>query len=372
MRFLIAPDKFKGTLSAMEVAKAIALGIKDVIPSAEIDLCPVADGGEGTVEILQRAMGGEWIGCRAHDALGRALETRFLWQPETRRAAFEISATIGLQQLAANERDPGRATSFGAGEVMAAALKKRPHQLLIGLGGSATNDGGFGMARALGYRFLADGRELTDGPDELAKLTTLRAPADWPPPSEIIGAVDVDHPLLGPSGATNMFAEQKGASPEDKHRLEDSLRTLAEVAARVTGREASAVPGAGAAGGLGFGLIAFCGGKLRPGFEVVAQAVKLEERIQRADYVITGEGRLDEQTLAGKAPAGVARAARRHQKQVFAIVGEQTSESAMATALFHGIQVLIRPPITRGLAIRRCRELIRERAAELVGFLERR
>ena len=338
MRIVIAPDKFKGSLGARAVGEAIARGIRAAQPEAQVEVVALADGGEGTAEAICEGAGGKWINCAAHDALGRPLPCRYAWLAATRRAVMEMSAAAGLAQLAPNERDPMRASTFGVGEMLRAAADRGAAQVIIGLGGSATNDGGFGMARALGFRFLGeDGRELTGAVSELLTLARIETPDDLRLPS-VIAACDVSNPLLGLHGATHTFGPQKGATPEQLEILERALSRLAEIAAQTFARDDRA-PGAGAAGGLGFGLLTFCGAAVRSGFDVVAEAVDLRAKISRADVVITGEGNLDRQTLAGKAPAGLARLARELQKPVYAIVGRATND-AEVRQLFDGIITL--------------------------------
>ena len=296
------------------------------LPRAQLEIVALADGGEGTAEAIRRARDGEWIASAAHDALGRAVQGRYAWMAAPRLAVMEMSAVAGLGQLAPNERDPIRASTFGVGEMLRDAAERGAAQIIIGLGGSATNDGGFGMARALGFRFLGeDGRELTESVSDLRTLARIELPNDLRLPV-IIAACDVSNPLLGPDGATRTFGAQKGATPEQIEILERALLRLAEVAARTFACDHREAPGAGAAGGLGFGLLTFCGAKVRSGFEVVAEAIDLRAKIERADIVITGEGKLDRQTLAGKGPAGVARMARELKKPVYAIVGAATDD----------------------------------------------
>ena len=308
MRILVAPDKFKGSLGAEEVAARIAAGLRTILPQAEIEIRPVADGGEGTADAIRRAHQGEWVECPAHDALGREIRARYATLPESAMAVLEMSAAAGLTQISPNERNLLLASTFGVGEILRTAAGRGARQILIGLGGSATNDGGCGLARALGFRFLDSEERALESMTSLQNLERI----DWPndlvlPP--ITAASDVRNPLLGPHGATRTFGPQKGATPDQIEILERALTRLADVAARA-GRDLRDVPGAGAAGGLGFGLLVFCGAEVRPGFEVVAAALDLRREIARTDYVITGEGSLDRQTLEGKAPAGVARIAR--------------------------------------------------------------
>ncbi|HEV2842552.1 MAG TPA: glycerate kinase [Chthoniobacterales bacterium] len=365
MRVLIAPDKFKGSLSAREVADNIAAGLRDVLPAATIEVAPVADGGEGTADVICQACAGDWVECDSHDALGSAIAARYVWLRDQSTAVMEMSEAAGMWRIAPHERDPMRANTYGVGEMLLDAAQRGAREITVGLGGSATNDGGFGMARALGFRFLAEERELTNGPAELVNLTRIvrdvKAAVPFP---QIIAAVDVKSPLLGARGATRTFGPQKGVAPDELDLLESALSRLAEVIARDLDCDFRDAAGAGAAGGLGFGLMSFCGASVRPGFEVVAEAVGLKAAIERSDVVITGEGRLDAQTLEGKVPAGVARLAHESGKRVFAIVGA-TSESAAVRSLFEGLYVLAREPVTMQGAMMRAGELLQERAREL-------
>jgi glycerate kinase len=365
VRILVAPDKFKGSLNAREVADSIAAGLRDAVPEATIEIVAVADGGEGTADVISQACAGEWVNCDAHDALGRAITARYFWLREKTIAVMEMSEAAGGWRIAPHERDPLHTNTFGVGEMLKDAAGRGATEILIGLGGSATNDGGFGLARALGFRFLAEDRELLNGPMELLRLTKI---LPLPGEAKIIAAVDVRNPLLGERGATRTFGPQKGATPEQLEILERALDRLADVVARDLGCDFRNAPGAGAAGGLGFGLMSFCGAEVRPGFEVVARFIDLESAIQRADVVITGEGNLDRQTLEGKAPAGVARLARRHGKRVFAIAGAATMDQAVRE-IFDGVLVLAAPPVTQEQAISRAAELLRERAREVAAIL---
>ena len=381
MHILIAPDKFKGSLSAKQVAENIALGIRDVIPDAQIEIAPVADGGEGTAEVICNARGGEWVTCRAHGPLGSPIEARYVWLSESASAVIEMSEAAGLRALKNGVRDVMRANTFGVGEMLLDAAKRGAREIIVGLGGSVTNDGGFGMARALGFRFF--GEDEHELPDVASLLTLTRIILPSPQSSlpvggalvssaqpkerrlaqtplqrvKLIAAADVRNPLLGETGATRTFGSQKGAMPDQVEILERALRKLAGTITRDLGCDFRNNPGAGAAGGLGFGLMSFCNAELRPGFDVVADAVELKEKIKAADVVITGEGKLDTQTLEGKAPAGVARLARKLGKGVFAIVGRAAPDQQVRD-IFDGVYEL-------GGSIPQARELLRERARQL-------
>src|SRR6266498_2896712 len=219
MRILIAPDKFKGSLSAREVAENIALGLRDVLQGAKIDILPMADGGEGTAEVICNALGGSWLQCKAHDPLGREIDARYTWIADRKLAIMEMSEAAGMRRLSESERDPVRATTFGVGEMILDAASRGANEIIIGLGGSATNDGGFGMARALGFRFLAHEHELRGAVTELAGLERIQKPKDLILP-KIIAAVDVKNPLLGKNGATRVFGPQKGVTKDQIDKLE--------------------------------------------------------------------------------------------------------------------------------------------------------
>ena len=378
MRILIASDKFKGALNARDVAENIAEGLHEVLPNAEIEIVPMADGGEGTAEAICEARGGSWLKCKAHDPIGREIEARYAWIEDGNLAVMEMSEAAGMRRLSENERDPVRATTFGVGEIILDAANRGANEIIVGLGGSATNDGGFGMARALGFRFSSNARELTEDVSELRNLTTIAAPVAagvspasskmqptrLPPQLKIIAAVDVRNPLLGEKGATRVFGPQKGASKDELSVLEQALTRLADVVAKESDFDFRHKPGAGAAGGLGFGLMSFCGATIRSGFDVVAEAVGLESKMKDIDVVITGEGSLDRQTLEGKTPAGVARLARKLGKKVFAIVG-RASENGEVSGIFDGVYQNARTGMSEKENMERAAELLRENAREL-------
>ena len=368
MRILIAPDKFKGTLSAREVAEAIAAGLRDALPDAKIDIVPMADGGEGTAEAISQALGGSWIKCKAHDPLGREIEASYGWIQNRKLAVMEMSEAAGMRRLQTNELNPENATTFGVGEMISDATKRGADEIIIGLGGSATNDGGFGMARALGFEFLKEDKEETEEPiTDLVTLKAINKPKDLKLPS-IIAAVDVKNPLLGESGATRVFGPQKGATADQIDEFERALTQLADVVAKQFGFDYRNQPGAGAAGGLGFGLMSFCGAKVRPGFDVVAEAVGLESRMEDVDLVITGEGSLDRQTLEGKTPAGVARVARKLGKHVFAFVG-RASDDLEPRKLFDRVYTNARPDMSTEENMKRAGEILRDNARQLARKL---
>jgi glycerate kinase len=369
MRVLIAPDKFKGALNAREVAKNIADGIHDILPDAGIEIVPMADGGEGTAEAICEARGGSWLKCKAHDPLGREIEAHYAWIEDGRLAVMEMSETAGMRRVAENERDPIRASTFGVGEMILNAANRAAEEIIIGLGGSATNDGGWGMAAALGFRFCYEHKQAGDKKrvSDLVNLGRLERPQDLKLP-KIIAAVDVRNPLLGKNGATRVFGPQKGAGQEELNVLEQALARLADVVAEDFGFDYRDKPGAGAAGGLGFGLMSFCGATVRPGFDVVAEAVGLESKMKGADIVITGEGSLDRQTLEGKTPAGIARLARKLSTKVFAIVGRATNDREVRE-LFDRVYENARAGMSEKENMKHAAELLRMNAQELARTL---
>lgn len=366
-RFLIAPDKFKGSLTALEAAEAIAAGVRRLEPDAELDLCPISDGGEGFMETLISSLHGKWITCPAVDALGRCVASRYVLvgTPEGPAAILEMSETAGLWRLATDERDPAHATTRGVGMQIAHAVSGYAvTRVILGLGGSATNDGGCGMAAALGIGFFdADHVEIDPLPAHLMRLQRVDFQHRIALP-EIIAACDVDHPLLGPRGATAIFSGQKGAAPEDKTALETALAHLVSISG---GDEAALVPGAGAAGGLGFGVLHFAEAKLVSGFDLLARLLDLETRIKAADQVITGEGSLDHQSLGGKGPVALARLANRWSVPVTGFCG-QADDAARASRIFHSIHALADTGLPLATLISRAGPLLTERVvqAELI------
>src|SRR2546429_3911897 len=366
MKILIAPDKFKGTLDAREVAQNIAKGLRDVLSDADIEIIPMADGGEGTAEAICDARGCSWVQCKAHDAPGREIYARYGWIDQERLAVTEMSEAAGMRRLSESERDPIRATTFGVGEMLLDATKRGASEIVIGLGGSATNDGGFGMARALGFRFLGAGDREIKRVVELALLERIQRPKgrEELKRRRIIAAVDVKNPLLGENGATQVFGPQKGASKSDVDNLKRALTRLAGVVAQEFGFDYRDEGGAGAAGGFGVGLMSVFGRAIRAGVQVVAEAVGLELKIKDVDVVITGEGSLDRQTLEGKTPVGVARLARKFGKPVFVFVGRATKDPEVLN-IFEGIYENARPGMSEKANMKRAAQLLRENAREL-------
>ena len=327
MRVLIANDKFKGSLTAAEAATAIKNGLPD---GTEVDFCPIADGGEGFTSTMMAALGGKVIEVDSVDALHRPVKAHF-GLTDDGLAVMEMASTNGFEQIAADDRDIMRSSTYGTGLLLLEAKRAGAKRILIGLGGSATNDGGVGMAAALGVDFLDKNEDdLAANPAELVhrlEQVDLDGLATLPP---IHVACDVTNPLLGDLGATAIFGPQKGATAEDQVVLERFLTQLRDVLGMA---DLAKVPGAGAAGGLGFGLLAFGGAELASGFDLVAEATSLADRIVAADLVITGEGALDAQSLGGKGPVGVARLAHTAGKPCWAVAGKINPEIHSA-ALF--------------------------------------
>jgi len=308
MRILVAPDKFKGTLTAPAAAEAIGSGLRDARSDLDIDLAPVADGGEGTAAALLSATSGTWVELEVTGAIGQRVPSAYALLPDG-TAVIELAMASGLELVPPEARDPMRASTRGTGELMLHALRAGATRMLVTLGGSATNDAGTGLAAALGVRFLdATGNAFDPIPSDLARVRRIDRSGLAPlPPIRVL--CDVTNPLLGPRGATRVFGPQKGIRPEQFAKFEDGLRAVADAWSRDHGTDPREAPGAGAAGGAGFGLLAFCGATLEPGFDAVARAIGLSDRIARADRVVTGEGCIDAQTASGKAPHGVARLA---------------------------------------------------------------
>jgi glycerate kinase len=316
MKILVAPNAFKGCLSARDAARAIRSGAEKGCPGARIDLVPFADGGDGLIDVLADVLSGEIRTTEATGPLGEAsVQAPYCVVPGLELAAVEMARASGLALLAPAERDPLRTTTLGTGELMAAALGSSIRRLVVGIGGSATNDGGVGMAAALGVRFLDErGRSVVPVGGELGRIRRIDLSGRHPELErvEVEGVCDVDNPLLGPHGATRVYGPQKGAGAEDMRVLEEGLCHLADVIERDCGLNVRSLPGAGAAGGLGAGLAAFAGASLRRGVDVMLDLTGLERAIPHADLVLTGEGRFDIQATYGKGPAGVAACARKH------------------------------------------------------------
>lgn len=358
MKIVIAPDSFKESLSASAVAAALAEGLRLVLPQAEVVIVPMADGGEGTLEALTRVEGARFVSAHVHDALGAPVTARYGILADQRTAIFEVAEVIGLGTIAPESRSPLATSSYGVGEMMRACLHGGLRRVVVGLGGSATVDGGAGMLQALGARFFdaagvelpapLTGRDLADiATVELSGLDARLADL------AVDIACDVDNPLCGPTGAAAVFGPQKGASPSDVMRLDRDLRRLFNLLEDACGRQVADCAGAGAAGGLGAALLLVLHANLRPGVEVVMAATGLKEAISGALLVVTGEGRVDEQTLFGKAPAGVARLARLLGVPVIAVGGSLMAvERLWQSGLFDAVEAAVSHPCSMPEALR--------------------
>ena len=312
MKVLIAPQGFKGGVSALEAARAIERGVRAAAPEAETVLVPVADGGDGTLNALVDGSGGQLFRSTVAGPLGRPLQAAWGVMGDGQTAVVEMALASGLALLPPPLRNPRTTTTLGTGEIMREALDRGFTRIIVGLGGSATNDGGAGMASALGTRFLdAGGIPLPAGGAALARLARIDVSGLHPKLTEatVIGATDVTNPLCGPAGASAIYGPQKGASPEVVEELDSALENFARIVHRDLGQDVAERPGAGAAGGLGAGLMVFSGAELRPGIDMVCEVLGFDAQLEGADLVITGEGRADHSTIYNKAPVGVARRA---------------------------------------------------------------
>lgn len=324
MKIVIAPDSFKESLSATLCAQAIQRGFAEVFPQADYLCLPIADGGEGTVEAMVAATGGKIIAHRVTGPMGAPVNGFYGVTGAGHTAIIEMAAASGLMLVEPTLRDPLRATSYGTGELIRHALDAGLRHIILGIGGSATVDGGTGMAKALGVQFLDEqGAPIAEGGGDLHRLAKIDVSnLDTRLAQCVIEvACDVDNPLTGPRGAARVFGPQKGATPEAVEQLEDGLTTYARLLQRLTEHPVLQMSGGGAAGGMGIAACVFLGAKLRPGIEIVLNAVGLEQAVQGASLVITGEGRIDSQTAGGKAPLGVAQVAQRHNVPVIGIAG---------------------------------------------------
>ncbi|MGC9316649.1 MAG: glycerate kinase [Armatimonadota bacterium] len=372
MRIVIAPDSFKGCLTALEVCQAAAEGILAIDGEIEIAQVPMADGGEGTVQSLVDATDGELVTERVTGPLGEPVEATYGLLGDGKTAVIEMAAASGLPLVPEERRDPLKTTTYGTGELIRAALDQGRRNLIVGIGGSATTDAGAGMAQALGVRLLdEDGEQIGFGGAELGRLATIEMAGADPRlrETEIRVACDVDNPLYGQRGAAHVYSPQKGASPRDVELLDGNLRRFADLVQRDLGLDVRDIPGAGAAGGLGAGLVAFCGATLEPGVEIVIDAVDLPGRMRGADLCITGEGAIDSQTAFGKTPAGVASVAKREGAPVIAIAGAVAPDAvSLHDRGFDALACILNRPMALSEAMRPdvAREMIAVTAQQMV------
>ena len=377
MKIVIAPDSFKGSLTALQVSDAVEEGFKRIFPDAQIEKVPMADGGEGTVQSLVDATGGQLLTESVTDPLGGKVKANYGILGDGLTAVIEMAAASGLPLVPLDKRNPMLTTTYGTGELIKAALERGCRKFIIGIGGSATTDGGAGVAQALCVKLLdASGEDIAFGGIGLSNLAEIDMSTidERIAETETVVACDVDNPLTGPRGAAHVYSPQKGATSEQVELLDKYLGHFADIVKRDLGKDVKETPGAGAAGGLGAGLMAFLNAELRSGIDIVIEASKLRERMKGVDLVITGEGQLDEQTAYGKTPTGVSRVAEEMGIPVLAIAGG--IKSGAETSYEEGIDAMmsIAPgPISLEEAIERSSELIAdtaERAARIIkiGF----
>ncbi len=345
MKFLLAPDKFRGSLTAYEVCQAMNDGIREVIPEAKIVLLPMADGGEGTAEILTLNAAGQMHTAFVSDPLGRLIEAEYGLSADGQTAYIEMATASGLRLLHAGERNPLKTTTFGSGQLILEASEKGARHIILGIGGSATTDGGIGMAAALGWQFLdANGSPLPPNGESLIKINQIIPPPQLPELTVEV-ACDVTAPLFGPDGAAHVYAPQKGADAEMVAQLELGLQHLAWVVKRDFDVDIAHVAGTGAAGGLGFGALFFLNAILKEGVKIVMEQTHFESHLADTDLVLTGEGKIDEQTLQGKLIAGIAGAAQKRDIPVAALCGAlMVSPSDLAhLGISYATSILPRP-----------------------------
>ncbi|MBM3475867.1 MAG: glycerate kinase [Armatimonadetes bacterium] len=366
MKIVIAPDSFKGSLTSPEVCRAIEAGVRAVLPEAETLLVPIADGGDGTARTLVEGTGGELLTATVTGPLGEPVEAEFGILGDGLTAVIEMATASGLTLVPPEKRNPLFTTTRGTGDLIRVALDRGCRTLIVGIGGSATTDGGMGMAQALGARFLDErGHEVPGTGEGLDRLDAIDLSGLDPRLGEttVRVACDVDNPLYGERGAAYVYGPQKGATPEMVAQLDEGLRRFAEVVARDTGKHVADLPGVGAAGGLGAGLVAFCRATLEPGIRIVLEALRLDEKLTGAEVVFVGEGRIDLQTAFGKAPAGVAELARNRGCVVLAIAGSVSEEArGLHEHGFAALRSIVNEPLSLEEAMRP------ERAFALTAF----
>jgi glycerate kinase len=374
MKIIIAPDSFKGSLSALEVCENIEIGIKKVLDSTEIVRVPMADGGEGTVQSLVDATGGKLISLRVKDPLMRSIDAFYGILGDGNTAVIEMAAASGITLLSKDERNPMETTTYGTGEIIVHALDMGCRNFIIGIGGSATNDGGAGMLHPLGVKLLdGNGYEIGFGGGNLDKLCSIDL-------SEIdsrlklcniVAACDVDNPLCGEKGASYIFGPQKGADESMIITLDNNLSHYADKIEEYLGVSIKNYPGAGAAGGLGGGLLAFLNAKLQPGINIVIETTSLEDKLKDADLVITGEGMVDYQTQYGKTPYGVAKLAKKYNIPVIAIAGGIGKDAEdLYSKGFDSIFSIVDKPMTLEDAMENSELLVQKTAERIMRVLK--
>ncbi|MDR3601579.1 MAG: glycerate kinase [Desulfosporosinus sp.] len=368
MRIVVAPDSFKGSLSSSDSANAMERGIISVFPDAQVIKIPIADGGEGTTDTLVHATGGRFIKSKVMGPLGDMVEACWGILGDEQTAVIEMAAASGLTLITKEERNPLLTTTYGTGQLIKAALDQGIRKLIIGIGGSATNDGGAGMAKALDAKFLdSSGNELPNGGAALRNLEKIDSSGlDFRlAETTILVACDVDNPLCGSQGATAVYGPQKGATPAMIEELDQALKHYSYIAKATTGKDVAERPGSGAAGGLGAGLLFFTSAQLKPGVQIVLEVTDFEEKVKQADLVITGEGQTDFQTAHGKAPVGVAALAQKYNVPTLCLSGGLgTGYEEVFNKGISGLMSIVAQPMT----LKECMDS----AAELVQAATRR
>lgn len=373
MRIIVAPDSFKENLSAKQVAEAIAKGIIPIIPEAEVIRIPIADGGEGTVDALVSATNGQIVSVGSVDALNRQTKSFYGVLGDGETAVIEMAAASGIEKLTTEERNPMLTSTFGTGILISRVLEAGFRKIILGIGGSATNDGGAGMAQALGFGLLdSRGKSIGPGGGALSKLhhITRKNTNALLSEAQITVACDVKNQLLGKMGATRIYGPQKGATPEMIELLESNLAHFATIVNREFGTDWTDLPGAGAAGGLGFGLMNFCQAEIVPGFDLICRLTQLDELIQHASVVFTAEGRIDSQTSFGKTISGIAHLAKKHRVPVIALAGSISGDLSRlieqgVTAVF----AIADRPMSIDESKNRAAELIQSRSEQIMRTL---
>jgi glycerate kinase len=339
-KIIVASDSFKGSLSSMEVADCVEKGVRKVFADCDVVKIPVADGGEGTMETLVAAMKGRFLSCTVHDPLMRQVQAQYGISGDGQTAIIEMATASGLTLIPDAAKNPLITTTFGTGELIKDALLHGCQHVLIGIGGSATNDAGVGMLQALGYHFLdMDGKEIGYGGQFLNMIADIDSSNAIPQLHNVdfTAACDVNNPFSGANGAAFVYARQKGATDEMIRQLDKGMKHFASVIKMLTGLDVETIPGAGAAGGLGGGLIVFLKAELKPGIQMILDALHFDSLIQDADLIITGEGKLDSQTRMGKTPVGVLIAGKKHNIPVVAIGGAIEDIADLNSLGFKGI-----------------------------------
>ncbi len=374
MNIVIAPDSFKECLSAKEVATAIAMGIFEAISDVEVFKIPISDGGEGLLETLMQGAGGKFVEVVVKDPLMRSITASYGILEDKKTAVIEMALASGLELLKENEKNPMLTSTYGTGQLIKDALDNGCTKIIIGIGGSATNDGGAGMARALGAKFLnKKGEELNEGGGSLNELNNIDLSNfdDRLSRCEVVVACDVSNPLTGPNGASMVYGGQKGGSHEDLLKLDKNLAHLAAIIRSELQIDIAETPGAGAAGGIGAALMAFMKGRLVNGIELVLETLKMEEYIKSADLVITGEGKIDGQTLHGKTIAGIAKMAKKYRVPVVVITGKIGEDIEPIYDMgVCGVYSIVNEPMDLHQAITEAPKLIQNSVKNIIGTIK--